>query len=259
MDRPTEKRKRLLEASPYSAPDPDRFTFGGRAFEPDEIVETLGPYITDERAARIEQVLSGRTFGIATVVEGLVNLGNVSAVMRSAEALGCQRFHVITGGSTFKNSARTSLGAEKWLDVYRWHAPAECADYLREEGYRIVVTHVDEKSVPIDVVDFSTRTALVFGNERDGVSGEMLELADERIVIPMAGFVESFNISVAAAVTLYHALRDRQARRGRTGDLTSVELCELRAATYLRSVRSARAILEDAARRRRPDSARSDV
>ncbi|MEX2399916.1 MAG: RNA methyltransferase [Rhodothermales bacterium] len=243
MDSVTEKRRRLLGASSYSPLDAHRFTFGDRSFSPEEIVDRLAPYLTDERAARIDEVLDGRTHRLATVVEGLVNMGNVSAVMRSAEALGCQPFHVITGGATFKNSRRTSQGAEKWLDVYRWATPGDCVAYLHDEGYRIVATHLDDSSVSIDSVDFSEPTAVVFGNERDGVSAEMVSLADERAIVPMVGFVQSFNISVAAAVTLYHAYRDRKARLGRHGDLTSDERAALRAAFYLRSVRAAENIL----------------
>lgn len=248
MDQLSEKRRRLLRAGPYSPQAEERFTFAGRVFTPSEIVAELAPLLTEERAARIEQVLDGRTFKVATVVEGLVNLGNVSAVMRSAEALGCQAFHVVTCGESFKDSKRTSQGAEKWLDLHQWETTGECVQYLKGEGRRILVTHLDEDSLSIDDVDFTRPTAVVFGNERDGVSDEMLELADDRIVVPMAGFVQSFNISVAAAVCLYHAFRDRKERQGRHGDLTDGEREELRAVFYLRSVRGAERILKDAAR-----------
>lgn len=248
MSQISEKRSRLLSSSPYSALSGARFTFGGRSFTPAEIVAELRPLLTEERAQRIEDVLSGRTSRVATVVEGLVNMGNVSAVMRSAEALGYQSFHVITGGDLFKDSQRTSQGAEKWLDVYQWETPADCIGYLKEEGRRILVTHLDDRSISIDAVDFTNPAAVVFGNERDGVSREMLELADDRIIVPMVGFVRSFNISVAAAVSLYHAYCDRRKRQGRHGDLTNSERKALRAVFYLRSVRRAEHILADAAR-----------
>lgn len=243
VDQLSDKRRRLLEASPTSPLHEDRFFFGGRSFAPEEIVDTLAEYLTPERAQRIERILDGRTYRLATVVEGVVNMGNVSAVMRSAEALGVQPFHVVTGAARFKNSRRTSQGAEKWLDVYRWVDPSACVRHLRETGYRIVVTHLDERSIPIGAVDFSKPTAVVFGNERDGASEAMLEGADEHVIIPMPGFTQSFNISVAAAVTLYHAVLDRQARLGGYGDLTEGERAELRAEFYLRSVRSADRIL----------------
>lgn len=239
------KRQELLRTNPYSPQREDRFIFGDRRYEPSEIVQRLAEFLTKERRIRIEDVLEGRTRRVATVVEGLVNLGNVSAVMRSAEALGFQPFHLITGAESFKNSKRTSQGAEKWLDVYRWEAPAACVDHLRREGSRIVVTHLDDRSRPIDEIDFTSKTALVFGNEKEGTSQEMLDLADETCIIPISGFVQSFNISVAAAVALYHARRDRIDRLGAHGDLSEGERAELRAVFYLQSVRHARKILED--------------
>ncbi len=241
------KRQRLLAGNEYSPQDDDRFLFGGRRLAPEEIVEELTAYLTQERRDRIEEVIEQRTCRVATVVEGIVDMGNVSAVMRSAEALGFQPFHVITGGEQHKNSRRASRGAEKWLDVFRWDSPAECSSYLKDEGFRIVVTHLDERSVPIDEIDFTKKTAFVFGNEKDGVSAEMVELSDERCVIPMSGFVQSFNISVAAAVALYHARQDRIARQGVHGDLGAGEKRVLRAVYYLRSVRNAGMILRQRA------------
>jgi tRNA (guanosine-2'-O-)-methyltransferase len=247
MEHLSEKRQRLLATSPYSPLAEDRFVFGGREFDAEEIVDTLSDLLTEERRERIEDVLDGRTYNVATVVEGVVNMGNVSAVMRSAEALGFQPFHVVTGGEKFKDSRRTSQGAEKWLDIHQWNSPEQCISYLKGEQYQIIVTHLDESSIPINDVDFTRKTALVFGNERDGVSAQMVQLSDVRCVVPMSGFVRSFNISVAAAVALYHARTDRIARRGSHGDLTEQERCDLRAAFYLSSVRHARKILSDEA------------
>ncbi len=232
--------RRLFEA----AGDPLRID--GRTWTPDEVVAVLQPYLSEARRARIEAVLDGRTYTVATVVEGLVNTGNVSAVMRSAEALGFQPFHLITGPARFKKSKRTTQGAEKWLDVRVWETPAGCVEHLRERGYAVVATHLDDTAVPIDALDFTRKTALVFGNEREGVSAELLALADRRCIIPTPGFVESFNISVAAAVGLYHAYRDRLARSGRHGDLTEAERRHLRARFYLKAVNHATRILRQA-------------
>jgi len=230
----------------YGPQDMDRFTFGGQVWTPDRIADTLRPFLSYERIERIEQVLDGRTNTVATVVEGLINLGNISAVMRSAEALGCQPFHIITGKGPFKNSPRTTQGADKWLDLFYWEKPEDCVAYLKEEGYTVLVTHLDDESVPIGEIDFSNKTALVFGNEKEGVSPGMLSLADRHCIIPMVGFVESFNISVAAAVGLYHAYRDRLSRQGYHGDYTEKRRQITRAVYYLRSVYNADAILRKA-------------
>lgn len=221
--------------------DAERLQVDGEVLSAESVIAILAPYLTEDRIERIEAVLAARTYGIAPVVEGLTNVGNVSAVMRTAEGLGFQPFHVVTGADRYKLSRRTSQGAEKWLDVRTWESPSACAAYLKAEGYQIVATHLDA-AVPISEVDFTRPTALVFGNERDGVSREMLAASDQRCIIPIPGFVQSFNISVAAAVGLYHAYRERE-RQGDGGDLTTAERARLRADFYMRSVQHAPNIL----------------
>lgn len=218
----------------------------GKLLDPHLVVTALGHFVSEARQRRIERVLAGRTRTVATVVEGIVNLGNVSAVMRTAEALGFQDLHVITGQAQFKDSKRTSIGAEKWLDVYDWPTPAACAAALKADGYRILVTHLDEDARPIDTFDFTQRTAIVLGNERDGVSREMLDVADGRCILPMTGFSQSYNISVAAAIALYHAYSDRLQRAGRHGDLPDAVRDTLRAVFYRKSVKSADEVLRRA-------------
>ena len=238
----TAKMKRLLSAAdPRPLLDPAPFRIGDQEVPHARIADLLAPHLTPERKARIDAVVNARTATLATVVDGIVNTGNVSAVMRSSEALGVLPFHIITGDDTYKHSQRTSQGAEKWLDVRRWDASAACARSLQDEGYAVVAAHLDPEAVPIGRVDFSQKTALVFGNERDGVSPELLEVADRTCIVPMEGFTQSFNISVAAAVCLYHA---RQARGASHADLGDEEQVRLRAAYYLRSVGSAEEILK---------------
>lgn len=224
---------------PAHAPFP--LDVGGHRLSAADVIRHLAPFLTEARRQRIEQVVAGRTYALAPVVEGLVNVGNVSAVMRTAEALGCQAFHVVTGAAPLKQSARTSQGAEKWLDLYRWPTPAACAEALRAGGYRLVAMHLSGEAVPIGEVDFSRKTALVFGNEQEGVTPAMLARCDAQCVVPLPGFTQSFNVSVAAAVALYHARR-----HGPPGGapLSESEQTALRADFYLRSVSNAEAILK---------------
>ena len=230
-----------------SSPRTTDLTLDGRLLEADWVIDVLEPYLTEARRARIESVLDGRTYTVATVVEGIINTGNVSAVMRSAEALGFQPFHVITGGEQrYKTSQRTSQGAEKWLDVFGWETPAACVEHLKSSGYTVIATHLDATSVPIGEIDFAQKTALVFGNERDGISEEMVALADRRCLIPMPGFTQSFNISVAAAVALYHARQDRLGRQGFHGDLSPAARTDVRARFYRRGIRHAEDLLRRA-------------
>jgi len=223
--------------------DPEALAARLQGVSPDVIVAWLQPYLTERRRQRIEQVLDGRTYTVLPVVEGLANTGNVSAVMRSAEALGYQGFGIIKGQvQKYKTSERTTQGADKWLDVWTWPTAAEAVPALKAAGYRIVATALEEAD-PIDTFDFTVPTALVFGNEVEGVSRELLAMADARCVIPIVGFTQSFNISVAAAIALYHAQRDRLARQGRHGDLSPEWKAMLRAVFYLRSVQKAGVLL----------------
>ncbi len=239
----------LLSAARVPADKVDPFVVDGRRLAPEQVIEILRPVMTEARLARIEAVVAGRTNTVVPVVEGLVNTGNVSAVMRSAEALGYQSIHVVKGEhERFKHSERTSRGAEKWLDLYRWEAPEPCVDYLRAEGYRVVAMHLDDGGVPIEEVDFTVPTALVFGNEERGVSPAMLEAVDQSCIVPLSGFTESFNVSVAAAVALYHARQDRLRRQGYHADLGEQERKALVARFCMRSVRHAEAIIRRALR-----------
>jgi tRNA (guanosine-2'-O-)-methyltransferase len=228
--------------SPYSH---EGVEVGGRLIPVETVVQTLGPYLTEERRARIEAALDGRSHHLATVVEGLINTGNVSAVMRTAEGLGVQPLHAVQGPSEarFKRSSRTAQGGDKWLDVHVWEGAADCAAFLRARGYQIAVTHLDDDAVPISHVDFTRPTALVFGNERDGASEAMLAEADVRVILPLTGFVQSYNISVAAAIGLYHAWNQRTERLGAHGDLSRADRDALRASFYARAAPHAERIL----------------
>lgn len=215
----------------------------GVTWAPKDIIEVLRPFVSDERVARISDVLDGRTYRIAPVVEGLANTGNVSAVMRTAEGLGLQGFHIVAGTIPMKHSVRTTQGAHKWLDVATWETPDACVDALHAEGYRVLVTHLDDRARPIDEVDFSGPVALVFGNEKHGVSPRMVERADETVLLPSPGFVQSYNISVAASMALYHARNEMMRLTGHFGDLTPDEKERLTADFFIRSVRTAVDIL----------------
>jgi tRNA (guanosine-2'-O-)-methyltransferase len=208
-----------------------------------EVIDALHPQITPARAARIEEVLRHRTYGITAVLESIYDQGNTSAVLRSADSLGIQRVNLILTSPRTKLERKISLGSEKWLDVHRYYDPVACVRALQADGYQVLATHL-EAAQPIGEVDFSRRTALVFGNEKRGVSPELLAAADGAVYIPMVGFAQSFNISVAAALALYHATQDRQRRLGVQGDLDEAALQALRERFYRRSVRHSDLLLE---------------
>lgn len=214
----------------------------GHAFTAAEVIRRLRPFLSPARCARIEAVLAERTCTVTPVLDGLYDRGNVSAVLRSAEALGFQSVHVIDSSESFKEAKRVTQGAEKWLDVEVWGAAAAAADALHARGYRILAAHL-EGARPIESFCFDQPTAIVFGNEHEGVSPAMLDHADSRLMIPMAGFTRSFNISVAAALCLYHVHSERRARLGANGDLPAETRRVLTARYYLRSLPHGESIL----------------
>ncbi|MBT8399124.1 MAG: RNA methyltransferase, partial [Rhodothermia bacterium] len=199
-------------------------------------MEILLPLLSDDRLARIREVISNRTRTVVSVVEGAANMGNVNAVMRTAEGLGFFEFHLVSAEETLKHARRSSQGAEKWMDIRVWGSSHDCIPSLKDAGYKIVTTSPDLKAEPLEVIDFTQPTALVFGNELEGVSEATVKMSDVVARVELAGFVESYNISVAAALCLYHAYRDRVARLGYQGDLGQDEADSLMAVYALRAV-----------------------
>ena len=198
-----------------------------------ELIELLKDQISQRRRQRIDEVIAQRTCTVVPVMEGLHDLGNVAAVLRSAEGLGYQVAHLIDTQPEHKTSRRITQGADKWVDLFRWRDTGRCLKALKEQGYRIIATDLDAER-ELWQVDFTVPTALVFGNEMEGVSQKVLDEAHGRSMIPVQGFVQSFNISVAAALSLYEAQRQRIQRLGSHGDLSPTQRQILRAHYYLR-------------------------
>lgn len=234
----------LLRGGRLTTFDPSWFEYAGQRLAPDQVVDILRPHLTERRLETIDRTLSQRTYNLAVVVDGMVDTGNVAAIMRSADAFGVQAFYVVDRAASYKHSKRTAQGVRKWVDRWVFKSGVECVHVLRERGYRIVVADLTEDAVPVDQVDFSPRSALVLGNELAGVSDEFRDAADITAMIPMSGFAQSLNISVAAAIALHEARRDRNDRLGAHGDLSEADLDRLRAVFAVKSVKKARQIIE---------------
>lgn len=161
--------------------------------------------MTDERVERLDTIVNQRSLRVAAVLENIYDRGNVSAVMRSFEAFGFLRMDLVDQpGARFKAANRVTRGAEKWLDVQTHSSAREAVKDLKSQGYQIWATDLNTEHSIRDI-DWQKPTAIVLGNEKDGVSPEMLSLVDGRFKVPMLGFSQSFNISVAAALIFYHA------------------------------------------------------
>lgn len=219
--------------------------FGGKnQCDVSDVMKHVYPLLTSERQSKINSVVSQRCFDISVVLESVYDRGNTSAVMRTAEGLGFSNFHVIETFEKFKEANRVTQGADKWLEVKKWKSTAEAIKYFKDNKIRICVTSL-EASKPLSEIDFvSSPLALVLGNEKDGVSKEMIEAADERVIIPMPGFVQSFNISIAGALCLYHIWYERTKKLGKNFDVTPEQQEILKAHYAMRTLDSAEDILK---------------
>jgi tRNA (guanosine-2'-O-)-methyltransferase len=195
-------------------------------------------FLGSERRRRVDDVVANRTRTLTVVMEAFCDPQNVNAVLRTCEAFGVQELHAIEGPmKPFDRNKKISQNADKWLDVRRWSSTRECLGHLRSEGFAIYATHLDDRSRPLGELPFAGKVALVFGNEHRGVSDEALALADATYALPMRGFVQSFNVSVAAAISLAKAVERREAERGRHGDLDEADAAALRERFYVLAVK----------------------
>lgn len=167
--------------------------------------------MTEERRNRIETVLSKRQPDLTVVLENVFDPHNISAVMRSCDAVGIQEIYVLNTKIPRhkKWGARSSSSAAKWLTIHQFDNAEACFKKLRERYSVILTTHLSSDAVSLYETDLSKSTALVFGNEHSGVSEEIRNLADGNFIIPQVGMIRSLNISVACAVSLYEAFRQK--------------------------------------------------
>lgn len=168
---------------------------------------------TERRVKRLESVIAKRQPSLTVVLEDVFDPHNASAVLRTCDAVGVRDVHLVyvKQDPPRKSFGRaTSASAAKWLELHYHDSIEDCYAHLRENGYTIFATALQDESRELYDVDFTKPIALVFGNEREGVSEAGIAGADGSVYIPMQGTVESLNISVSCAVTLYEAMRQRK-------------------------------------------------
>jgi len=167
--------------------------------------------MTPERKEKLISVLNKRQDDITIVLENVFDPHNISAVMRTCDAVGVQEIYILNTKIPRhkKWGFKSSSSAKKWLTVHQYENVAECFSSLRKRYSSILTTHLSDDAVSLYQVDFTKSIALIFGNEHNGVSDEIRVLADGNFVIPQTGIIQSLNISVACAVTLYEAYRQK--------------------------------------------------
>ena len=167
--------------------------------------------MTRERHQRLTFVLNKRQGDITIVLENVFDPHNISAVMRTADAVGLQDIYILNTKIPMhkKWGAKSSSSAAKWLTIHQHENAKECFEELRKNYSKILTTHLSSDAIGLCEIDMTQPIALVFGNEHSGVSDDIRALADGNFIIPQVGIIQSLNISVACAVTLYEAFRQR--------------------------------------------------
>jgi len=169
--------------------------------------------MTPERSQKLRSVLNKRQPNLTVVMENVQDPHNISAVMRSCDAVGIQDIYIITTKVPRhrKFGAKSSSSAAKWLTIHTFDSVELCYEALRKQYNKIYTTHLASNAESLYSIDFAANSvALVFGNEHEGVSELARKLADGNFIIPQVGIIQSLNISVACAVSIYEAFRQKQ-------------------------------------------------
>ncbi|MHA2939355.1 tRNA (guanosine(18)-2'-O)-methyltransferase TrmH [Vibrio sp. RC27] len=163
-----------------------------------------------ERYNRIQEVLKARQADLTLCLEEVHKPNNVSAIVRTADAVGLHKIHAVWPNGKMKTLTHTSAGARNWVEVETYEDTGSALTELKQQNMQLLVTNLSDTAVDFRDIDYTKPTAVILGGEKFGVSKQALEMADQDIIIPMVGMVQSLNVSVASALILYEAQRQRQ-------------------------------------------------
>ncbi|GIM55859.1 tRNA (guanosine(18)-2'-O)-methyltransferase [Capnocytophaga canimorsus] len=208
-----------------------------------QLLKYLQNFITEARKVRFEEILNQRTNHFTVAVEDVFQMHNTSAVVRSCEVFGVQQAHLIERRYGKRLDEKIAMGAQKWVDTFRYEDTQSCIDTLRAKGYQIVATTPHQDAYLLDDFDIVPKSAFFFGTEREGLSDTVLQQADTFLKIPMVGFTESLNISVSAAIILQQ-LTQRLRKSEVVWQLSQQEANTLRLEWTKQSVRSINDVLK---------------
>jgi tRNA (guanosine-2'-O-)-methyltransferase len=186
------------------------------SLDPVTVAGVLEAFVTAPRAARLRDVFAARLDAVTLVLDAPHDPHNGAAVIRSLDAFGVHRLHVIERIEGFLASNTVSRGSERWVELHPYSTVDAAIAALARSGHELIATHPQGELVPSDLSAIP-RPALVLGNERNGIAEELRAACKRSVRIPMRGFAESLNVSVTAAILLEHATH------GRPGDLSAEE------------------------------------
>lgn len=163
-----------------------------------------------DRYNRIQDVLKSRQPDLTLCLEEVHKPNNVSAIIRTADATGVSKIHAVWPTESLRTLSHTSAGARNWVEVDTHQSIDEAITELKSQNMQILATNLSDTAIDFREVDYTKPTAIILGSEKVGITKHALELADQDIIIPMVGMVQSLNVSVASALILYEAQRQRQ-------------------------------------------------
>ncbi|MCH4552501.1 TrmH family RNA methyltransferase [Aestuariibaculum lutulentum] len=170
----------------------------------EKLLEYLETYLTDSRREKFHKVLEQRTKHFTVATEDVYQLHNTSAVIRSCDVFGIQEVNIVEERNSKRIDREIAMGAQKWVDLNRYHTVKDCITDLKQKGYQIVATTPHTNDCELHEFDATKKSCFFFGRETEGLSDEVLNAANSYLKIPMYGFTESLNISVSAAIILQH-------------------------------------------------------
>lgn len=208
-----------------------------------DLLAYLEGYLTEERKQRFLEVLQHRTKHITIAIEDVYQMHNTSAIIRSCDVFGVQEVHVVEDRFAKRLDKNIAMGAQKWVDVRRYHNTKDCITNLKQQGYQIIATtpHNDSTLLPEFYPD--QKSAIFFGTEKEGLSDVVMHQADGFLKIPMVGFSESLNVSVAAAIIiqdLAHKVRASEV----DWQLTEAEILDKRMDWTQKSIQHVKGIIK---------------
>ncbi|MBT8280902.1 MAG: RNA methyltransferase [Muriicola sp.] len=205
--------------------------------EDPKLLNYLETFVSAKRLQRFEEVLHWRTRYLTVVMEDVYHQHNASAVIRSADIFGIQDVHLIEDRFSDRLDKKIALGAQKWTNIHKHSSTEECIKSLRGQGFSIIATTSKPEAKTIEQIPIDQKMAFVFGTEKEALSEDALAKADELLHIPMVGFTESLNVSVAVAIVL-HQITKKLHSSGQNWQLSKEEKAVIRADWIKKSIKN---------------------
>lgn len=203
----------------------------------------LQQFLTEERLNKIEHFSKESSDFILPVVEDVYQFRNAAAIVRSTEACGFHKVVALEKQNVFDPNWKVTKGADNWVEVEKMPRNIESLKEIKARGYKIVAVSLERNATMLPDYQPTEPLALVFGTEWEGTTDELLDFADETLAIPMYGFTQSFNVSVAAAICMYD-LKQKLIASGKDYKLTGDKLLEKKIQWTVNSIKSGKQILE---------------